>query len=51
MKIGDLVHFRGHYGVIIEVTDWATLVRWNRGEVEDVNNYSHLSLEVISENR
>jgi hypothetical protein len=54
MKVGDLIHFRGHpgcYGIIVEVTAWATLVHWNDGEVEDVNNYSHLSLEVISESR
>ncbi len=51
MKVGDLVHFRSHYGIIVEVTAWATLVHWNDGEVEDVNNYSHLNLEVISESR
>ena len=51
MKVGDLVRFRGHIGIIIESTAWATLVCWNNGEVEDVDNYAHLNLEVISESR
>jgi len=51
MKVGDLVRFRGHIGIIIESTCAATLVCWNSGEVEDVDNYAHLNLEVLNESR
>ncbi len=53
MKIGDLVHFHGHCGIIVEVTASATLVKWldEYGPVEDVDNYSSLGLEVISASR
>ena len=51
MQVGDLVRFRGSIGIITEVTEWATLVRWNDGETEDVDNYAHLQLEVISASR
>ena len=53
MKVGDLVRFRGSVGIIVCVDIWATLVKWldEYGEVEDVDNYSHLSLEVISASR
>jgi hypothetical protein len=51
MQVGDLVRFRGSIGIITEVTEWATLVRWNDGVTEDVDNYAHLRLEVVSESR
>jgi len=53
MKVGDLVHFHGHCGIIVEVTASATLVKWldEYGPVEDVDNYSSLGLEVISASR
>jgi len=53
MKIGDLVYFHGHCGIIVEVTASATLVKWfeEHAPVEDVDNYSSLGLEVISASR
>ena len=53
MKVGDLVRYCHSIGIIVCVDSGATLVKWldDIGEVEDVENYVGLSLEVISESR
>jgi len=53
VKVGDLVRYHNSIGIIVCVNSDATLVKWldDIGEVEDVENYAGLSLEVISESR
>ena len=40
-------------GIIVEVTEWATLVQWlDDGYIEDIENYvQEAEVEVISESR
>jgi len=52
MKVGDLVKLTESVGIIVEVTEWATLVQWlDDGTIEDVGNYYPKEVEVISEGR
>ena len=52
MKVGDLVKLTESVGIIVEVTEWATLVQWlDDGTIEDIENYYPKEAEVISENR
>ena len=55
MKVGDLVRLRlaESVGIIIEVTEWATLVQWlDDGYIEDIENYvQEAEVEVVSESR
>ena len=52
MKVGDLVQFARHLGVIIQANDDATLIRWfEDGSIESVENYKYVSLKVISASR
>ena len=52
LKVGDLVQFTRHLGVIILANDDATLIRWfDDGSIESVENYRYLSLKVISASR
>ena len=52
MKIGDLVKLIESVGLIVEVTEWATLVQWlDDGVIEDIGNYVPEEVEIISENR
>ena len=52
MKIGDLVKLDESVGIIVKVTEWATLVQWlDDGVIEDIGNYYPKEAEVISENR
>ena len=58
MKVGDLVRLYSSYrdwpvGIIVEVTEWATLVQWlDDGYIEDIENYvQEAEVEVISESR
>ena len=52
MKVGDLVKLTESVGIIVEVTEWATLVQWlDDGTIEDVENYYPKEVEVISEGR
>ena len=49
MKVGDLVEFNKYIGLIIEANPWSTLVQWiDDGEIEDVSNYSSISIKVVS---
>ena len=52
MKVGDLVEFNKYTGLVIEASEWATLVQWlDDEEIEDVSNYSPISIRVVSESR
>ena len=52
MKIGDLVKLAEDVGIIVEVTEWATLVQWlDDGTIEDIENYYPQEAEVLSESR
>ncbi len=52
MKVGDLIEFNKYVGLIIEANEWETLVQWlDDGEIEDVSNYSSISIRVINESR
>ena len=52
MKVGDLVKLTESVGLIVEVTEWATLVQWlDDGTIEDVENYYPKEVEVVSESR
>ena len=52
MKVGDLIEFNKYIGLIIEANEWATLVQWlDDGEIEDVSNYSPISIRAVSESR
>jgi len=52
MKIGDLVKLTESVGIIVEVTEWATLVQWlHDGTIEDIENYYPKEAEIINENR
>jgi len=52
MKVGDLIEFNKYIGLVIEASEWATLVQWlGDGEIEDVSNYSSISIRVVSESR
>ena len=51
MKVGDLVICHNSIGLIVQVDEWATLVKWcDDGVVEDTDMYSS-DIEVISESR
>ena len=52
MKVGDLVKLTEFVGIIVEVTEWATLVQWlDDGTIEDIENYYPKEAEIINENR
>tara|TARA_A100001515_G_scaffold49701_1_gene39269 strand:- start:70 stop:228 length:159 start_codon:yes stop_codon:yes gene_type:complete len=52
MKVGDLIEFNKYIGLIIETNECATLVQWlDDGEIEDVSDYSSISIRVINESR
>ena len=58
MKVGDLVRLYSSLrdrpvGIIVEVTEWATLVQWlDDGCIEDIENYvQEAEVEVVSESR
>ena len=52
MKVGDLIEFNKYIGLIIEANERATLVQWlDDGEIEDVSDYSSISIRVINEAR
>ena len=58
MKVGDLVRLYSSYrdwpvGIIVEATEWATLVQWlDDGYIEDIENYvQEAEVEVVSESR
>ena len=67
MKIGNLVKLtmnysgREHFGLIVKVDKWATLIRWcgyagsytaSGGVDEDINNYAGIGkVEIINESR
>jgi len=52
MRIGDLVKLGESVGIIVEVTQWATLVQWlHDGVIEDIDNYYPKEAEVLRETR
>jgi hypothetical protein len=52
MRVGDLVKLIESVGIIVEVTEWATLVQWlDDGVIEDIGNYLPEEVVIISEGR
>jgi hypothetical protein len=52
VQVGDLVKLIESVGIIVEVTEWATLVQWlDDGTIEDIGNYYPKEAEIISESR
>ena len=52
VQVGDLVKLIESVGIIVEITEWATLVQWlDDGTIENVENYYPKEVEVISEGR
>ena len=52
MQVGDLVKLIESVGIIVEVTEWATLVQWlDDGVIEDIGNYLPEEVVIISEGR
>ena len=47
MKVGDLIQYNSHIGLIIKSDEWATLVQWRDDDVvEDVANYFSEGMEI-----
>jgi hypothetical protein len=50
VKVGDLVRCNNSIGLIVQVDEWATLVKWcDDGHVEDMDMYP--DIEVVNESR
>ena len=48
IRVGDLVSFRGHVGLIIRKSLWATIVRWIcDSSEEDLFNYNTKDIGVF----
>ena len=52
VQVGDLVKLIESVGIIVEITEWATLVQWlDDGVIEDIGNYVPEEVVIISEGR
>jgi hypothetical protein len=52
VQVGDLVKLIESVGIIVEVTEWATLVQWlDDGVIEDIGNYVPEEVVIISASR